>query len=553
MMRPSTTTRPGVVAALALAVAIASFAAFAPVRHSGYLQDDRPIVERNPVVARGNWGEIFGTDYWGGVGGSETNLYRPVTILSFALERGAGGPAPPLRAHLVNVALHVMASLALGALALRLRASRAAAACASLLFALHPVHVSVVAGLVGRAEILALLFTIAALLAQSAAGEWARSGGPPTSPGPGRSRAASWTAAALLFLALGSKETAFAAPPLLLALELLFRPRPAARLGRWALERATALAPSALAVTVFLALRLRALGVFPGTQRPRLSENPLVALDGMERIATALGIAGRAFRLLVFPHPLSADYSGNVIRTYPSLLASLPLMGLVVLAAFAAVALAPLFLRRASARPLAFASLLFLLPYLAVGNLLVLVGIGFAERLLYLPSAGFCLLAGIVAASLAGIARPGARIAMACGAAVVAVALAVRTSVEATAYRSVETMFAAAVRSTPQSPRAQFTLGKIRLDQGRVDEALRLFEETVALWPRFSSAWFEKALIELRRGDRAAAARSLREAVRANPWFDEAWRRLGDLEREAGHPAEAAIAYRRAARGMGTF
>lgn len=537
-----------------LAIVGLSFLAYAPVRDAGFLQDDHPIVEINPIVQRADWSEIFSSDYWGGVGGSETSLYRPVTILSFALERGPDARVDPRRSHLLNVFLSVLASLALMALARRIGVPARTAFFAGLLFALHPVHVSVVAGLVGRAEILAALFTLTALLLQSHAGRWSAPGARAGGAGPVGARLAAWGAALCVFLALGSKEVGLAAPFLLLALELGFRrPLPGMPLGRFVVERAAALAPSALALTIFAVLRVRALGVFPGLQRPRLSENVLVGLDGWSRFSTALAVAARYLRLLLFPHPLSADYSGNVIRAETSPWAPLPFLGLAWLCLLFALALAPLWKR---GRPpwlrASFASLVFLVPYLSVGNLLVLVGIGFAERLVYLPSAGFCLLCALALDAVFRMDAPTrarARRAAWVLAALAIVALALwKTRAATLDWRSPETLFAAAARAAPDSPRAQFTLGKIRLDQGRTEEALRLFQRTVELWPQFSAAWYERGMIEIRRGEPDLAGHSLEQALRVNPWHADAAAALAELRLASGHPREALLLYRRAAR-----
>ena len=128
-------------------------------------------------------------------------------------------------------------------------------------------------------------------------------------------------------------------------------------------------------------------------------------------------------------------------------------------------------------------------------------------------------------------------------AALVAGTVATRTA--AGDWQTDETLWAAAVRSTPTSPRAHFTLGKIRLDQGRGDEAWRHFARTVELWPTFSAAWYEKAKLEAARGDLASAEASLRQAVRGNPRHAEAWEGLASVLDALGRKEEAERARRR--------
>jgi hypothetical protein len=542
------------VPALAIAaVAVASVAPYVPVMDGGFAQDDHAIVERNPAVRSGGIAAIFGTDYWGG----ESALYRPVTILSFAVERGPDGNVNPAGAHRVNIALHALVSLALLLLARRAGAPWPAASAAGLLFAVHPVHAGAVSGLVGRAEVLAALFTIGALIAHTAAGPW----------GDARrsrlGRAAPWLTGALVFLALGSKETAIAAPFLLVALDLVFRPPERGRRGEWLRSRALVLAPTVLASLAFLVLRARALGSAFAVQKPVLADNPLVALHGAERLGTAFGLAARAAGLMIFPLRLTPDYSGPVIPKEPGILAPLPLGGLLVLLFLAVLSLAPtgLHLVRIAppprlAGPLrrsALAASLTLLPYLVVGNILMAIGVIFAERLLYLPSAGVCLLVPCLVEGMLALRRsPGpAPIAVAASLAgllaVACLGAAIRTSRASAEWRNDERLWEAAVRSTPESPRAQFTLGKIRAEHGCDAEAFELFDRATRLWPYFSSAWYEKGLILWKRGDLARAEEAFRRATQQNPRLEAAILGLGATLQRLDRREEAVRTLRDAA------
>ncbi|MBZ5640173.1 MAG: tetratricopeptide repeat protein [Acidobacteriia bacterium] len=539
-------------------VTLASVIPYAPVMGGGFAQDDHAIVEQNPLVRGGGIAAIFGTDYWsGGAPGGESALYRPVTILSFAAERGSDGSVDPAGAHRVNIALHALVSLALLFLARRCGASWHLAAAAGLLFAVQPVHSGAVSGLVGRAEVLAALFTIGALLAHTAAGPWG---------GARRSRlapAAPYLSGAMVFLALGSKETAIAAPFLLAALDLAFRPPERHRRLEWLGARAFALAPTVVASLAFLALRARALGSAFAVQKPVLADNPLVALHGVERVATALGLAARAAGLMILPLRLTPDYSGPVIPRETGILAPLPLAGVLVLLVLALLALAPALLRPARSaggpdpfgllRRSAFAATFCLLPYLVVGNLLVPIGVIFAERLLYLPSAGFCLLVACAAEEVLARSRPtgGARRPIAAALltllAAACLGAAVRTSRASAEWRSDERLWEAAVRSTPTSPRAQFTLGKIREEHGRDGEAYELFDRATRLWPYFSSAWYEKGLLLSKRGDLAPAEAAFRKAIDQNPRLEGAVLGLGAALERLGRREDAARALREAA------
>ena len=559
--------------------------AFLPLRHADYVQDDHLVVEQNAIVARGDPAEIFSTSYWAGADGDDRSLYRPVAILSYALERGTNAAPDPLLSHRINLGLHLLATLGLFVLVRRLGFGDVAATATTLLFAVHPVHVEALANIVGRAEILATLFSIAALWLLTYTGPW----GDRPSPAGWRPRAAAWGAAAATFLALGAKEVALALPLLMVLLEWRLRPgRPAWTARRW-IDRSAALAPSALAALLYLGLRVRAIEMLVSLQPAHPMDNLLVQLDGPARFGTALALVPRYARLLFFPIRLSADYSGPAVTAESSPLAFLPLAGALLLGLVLALMLRPLFSPeiRSSALPsprelAGFSAALLLLPYFVIGNLLFSIGTVMAERLLYLPSAGWCMLLGLALGRLAGLTGPlGQRprqVFAILG--IVVAAFGVRSWSRSIDWRNDETVFSAAIRAQPRAARSHFIVASLAGDRGETEAALLGLERTLELYPEYVAARFEKGVLlgsggrleesitafqevvrlrpdypegqlnlglALRRvGRLGEAERALRVALVFNPELAKAWAELGNLYLDSGRPAAAARAYREA-------
>src|SRR2546428_4873017 len=153
--------------------------------------DDLPIIVLNPLVAdpAGMW-RAFAAPYWPpDLGG---HMYRPLVIASFALDHLIDGTA---WFHAVNLLWHAGVAVAVAAPARRWT-DEARALGAGVLFALHPLHVEAVANVVGRAELMAALFTVLAVYASLVR------------------QSVGWSAAAV-GLGLLSKENAAVAPALI--------------------------------------------------------------------------------------------------------------------------------------------------------------------------------------------------------------------------------------------------------------------------------------------------------------------------------------------------
>lgn len=547
-------------AGLALLVATAHL----PLRHGEYVQDDELAVERNEIVERGGLDEIFTTSYWEGARGADRTLYRPIVIASYALEqRLAGGASAPVSRG-VNVALHILVTFALLLLARRLGFTEPVALAAAALFAVHPIHVEAVANVVGRAELLAALFSLCALYALTWTGPRDLASG----LHPRRASAAAGLTGVFVFLALGSKEIAIATPFVLAGLTALYaRPGDWRRAGWW-IDRSVALGPTVLAGLVYLGFRVNALELLVSLQEVHVLDNLLVDLHGVPRLATALSLVTRYATLLFYPLHLANDYSGSVIAIQPSLLRLPPLLGIVLLAACAAPILAALTRRLTAAAEVsvtpsrepnddaalsprdrvALAALLLLLPYAVIGNLFFTVGAALAERFMYLPSVGFCLLLTVALDALGRSFPAGSGRRMFLGiVGMLVLAFALQTFARSLEWRDNRTVFEAAARVNPQSPRAHFVLGKLTLDAGDPDGAVEHLDRTLELRPDHPTAWLEKGNARAAQGRFSEAEALFRETLRHAPTYATAHRNLALALRRQGRLAEAERALQKAA------
>jgi len=479
----------------------------APLLGAGYVQDDHVAIESGvPSGTR----SILSASYWEGREGADRSLYRPVTVASYALERAILGRPVPSASHAINLILHAAVCWAIYAIAVRSGVAGSASLLGALLFAVWPAKSEAVANVVGRAEILAALFTLVAVRLALARG----------------SRMAAWGAGASVLLACGSKETGLAALPLV-ALAAWGMDGPGRRLR----DAVGMVLPACLAFVVFTILRTRALEAFFPFQTVPVMDNPLVAEHGVRALATALALVARYAGIAMFPWGLANDYSGASIAIEPSLLAWRPIAGAVLL-------LAPLAIARRSPRAALFAAVAAL-PYLLIGNLVVPVGAILAERFLYLPLAGVCLLSSLLVERWG---RPAARLAWA-----VTAVWAVLMVARAVDWRTDATIFAATARHNPKSPRAPYWLGSIAVEEGRTDEATPLYDAAIRNWPAFAPAWHDRGLLLARRGDYVGATRALEESIRLEPSWGTPYLNLALVLHRSGDRAAALKSARKAA------
>jgi tetratricopeptide (TPR) repeat protein len=268
-------------------------------------------------------------------------------------------------------------------------------------------------------------------------------------------------------------------------------------------------------------------GPIPFVDNPAASAGPVLG-----RLA-ALAVVPRLARLLVWPHPLSADYSYAQIALPAGPFDPGVLLGAAM--ALGVVGAGVLALRR---RPALGFSLLFVpASLLLTCNLVVFIGTLLAERLLYLPSAGVCLAAAILVDAAAQRRAAGGRVLRAGAFAVMAPVLAAGawgTWVRLADWRDDFSLYASAARVSPRSTRIRYNLGNAWLRRGGFREAESEYRSALAIYPEFADARGNLGMALLQQGRAKEALEPLEEAARRQPRNPEVRVNLGSARRLLG-------------------
>jgi protein O-mannosyl-transferase len=445
------------VVSLAVAASISGIA-------NGFAFDDVPIIVANPRMhSLAHWWQLFAQGYWPpAIGG---DLYRPVTMLGFAIQWVIGGGSP-LVFHVVSIVLYALVCAAFFGILLELLPAWAAWLGAAL-FAVHPLHVEAVANVVGQSELLAALFMFLALLVFLRSRRQSS-----VSPGD------IFLIALLYLLGCLSKEHAMVLPALLLAAEITVLARRAPLRARLAAVRPLGLTLAAVGLA-FLWARIHVLAA--ATTAPDESNALLHGQSFGIRVMTMLRVLLEWVRLFFWPAHLSADYSPRAIELVtgpsPEMLASAA-----ILIGFTGLA----WIARHRAPVATFAFLWVAIGLLIPSNLILPTGFVLAERTLFLASGGVML---GVAASIAYVAQsrgPFTGTARRSAIGLVGLVLVLglfRSGFRQRVWRDNDTLFAQTVDDAPASYKAHTGYAAVLIQQKRRGEALEELKLANALFP----------------------------------------------------------------------
>jgi Flp pilus assembly protein TadD len=507
-------------------VAGASFIAYSNSLQGDFVYDDVFFIKEHPLIRDlSNVPTLFASAFWEATSLPSKAFYRPLTVLSYALNFSVGG-YEPFGYHLVNVLLHTANALLVFALVRFLSARTLFSAGIALLFGLHSINTEGVAWISGRGDLLASFFFLGTLVSYVHMYPPAAS----RDPSPKGSRMGWGTCLIGFALGVFAKESAATALGVLVLYEL--------SLGSPGKRKAVRLVPFVAVLVGYLVIRLAVLG---GLQTTGISyvANPLIDASPTERIFTGVHIFALYLRLLLVPDRLAVDYSYDTIPIVQT-----PWEAGVLAGVFAVAALLAVWAASWRRDRLVFFGIGFFLVTggLIFSNALFPFTSIFGERFMYLPSIGFVLAVGQLARRAFepfGARGRTALIALAFG---VLATMGARTWSRNTDWHDEFALFESAARVNARSVLVQAQLGNLHYRRGRYPEARAAYEKALEIHPEFADGHAGLGNVALAAQDYPNALEHLSRAARMDPDDDEIhvllgvtyWGlgRLDDAERE---------------------
>lgn len=493
--------------AAVLAVALVAVLAYANTLGHGFALDDKSVVVGNEAIRALRYAPFaFFEDYLARTPVAEDpSLYRPLATISYAIDHALHG-LRPFGYHLTNVLLHALASVAALGVARRVASERAAVA-AALLFAVHPIHAEAVANVAGRPELLAAIGVFTTVIAwKRLRGAW--------------SIRAAVVCVASFALAVFSKESGVVALPLIACVELVGE-------RKSALDRRAYLVAAALVAVLIAFLVLRAGAIGPAPIGVGLGAYPWD-----RRFATALRVLVEQAGQLAFPIELRAIWTEAEVPVEPALVTWRSVAS--ASAIVAALVLAWRARTRAPAVP--FGVFFFALAIAPTANVLFPIGTVRAERLLYTPSFGFCLVVAALVDAL--LARERMRRVFPVVVAVLVIAFGARTWIRNPAWRDDRALAEATLAEAPDSALAWALLADWHVARNELQPARDALRRHLALQPG-ANAWMLLGDVTRRAGDAPAAREAWERALELDPNRADALQNLSSAYLADRRPREA--------------
>jgi hypothetical protein len=495
-----------------VALAVVTAAVYINSLPNGFHYDDVPMILKNPAVKQI---ERLPEHFWSVTIGNQdgTPSYRPLVMVSYGLNYRWGGENP-VGYHVVNIALHVMASVLVALLLWQLSANALAACLGGAMFALHPIQTEAVNYITARSSVLYSATAIAAVVAFI---RFRATGRRLTLVG-----AIGAYAASLL-----TKEAAVIAPLLLIGYDVIIR-----RCG-WTHRSAwmPAHAPFILVTIAYLVLRQHMMGeVIP----------PAYHGDVVTTALTFAAIVSKTLMGQFFPFGLSVSHPFGPIPTLTrqALGAVVVCIGLVVVGAVAR--------RRASL--LAYAALWFPAALLPLAALTWTTPLAlYQENRGYLSAAALAFVVGPFLAWCWALPQDRSPAVWLRRTAVITLLGAMSVSVIARnpVWRDDVSLWRDALAGAPGNQAAYVNLGVAYQARGDFESAAEVYRRALERFPNNGMLYNNLGAIYQARGDVEKAVEAFRAAIRVTPWFAMSHFNLATNLEEAGARDEAIAVYRR--------
>uniref|UniRef100_A0A674NM29 dolichyl-phosphate-mannose--protein mannosyltransferase n=1 Tax=Takifugu rubripes TaxID=31033 RepID=A0A674NM29_TAKRU len=512
--------------------------------------DSEAIVNNKDLKPSTPLNNIWSNDFWGSnlSSNSSHKSYRPLTVLTFRLNYLLAGGLNPIGFHVLNIILHAAISALMinvfailtGGLAYddkgrMLNLAPKTSVLAGLIFAAHPIHTESVAGIVGRADLLCAVFFQLSFITYCKA----------FSRGRHDRFSVQWVVVSILLCAAAMLCKEQGITVLVQSLFCCF-------------DRITVKNP--LAVRLLTRLALMGLGGLAmlyarwrimGTGPPAFTEvdNPASFEENVFlRIVNYNYYYCLNAWLLLCPWWLCFDWSMGCVPLIKSatdwrmgwlLLLWCFLIGLIKQALYSP--------DRQRRRTTTLALVLLVVPFLPACNVFFRVGFVIAERVLYLSSAGYCLLLAFAFGHCCYRWSKYRNLLRVCMLVLLCFYMA-RSALRSHQWQSEKRLFTSALSVCPLNAKVHYNVGKNLADRGNTTAAIGYYREAVRLHPTYVHAMNNLGNIMKERNELIEAEQLLTAAVAIQPDFAAAWMNLGIVRNSMRKYEDAEYSYLNAIR-----
>ncbi|MBC7553075.1 MAG: tetratricopeptide repeat protein [Taibaiella sp.] len=553
----------------AVIIALLAFVLYINTYFNEYAHDDGIVIVKNEYVQEGFAGlkGIFTKDAYDSyyrqlntINQLAGGRYRPLSIATFAIEQQFFGAIPEEKVdsllkmsfaygirgpqekklvsdmhtrHLFNVFWYMACAVTLLYFLryLVLKKEPIIALMAAVIFTAHPLHTEVVANVKSRDEIMSLLFICLTFIFAHKYEDYKRHQ-------PAKNNAIGYLLGALLcfFLAFLSKEYAISLIVLLPLSFYLFRDYSIA-----GSIKASLLYVPVLVLYLYIRIKVSTTGTDSDqsfsaiwtalhssneTAEKEVLNNPYYFADPVQKLATEIATSLNYLKLLIFPHPLSADYSYNSIP-YKTFSDWQVWLSILVHTGIIAGAFIFSYLRK-NYKIFAFAFTFYILHLLLVNNIIFNIGATMGERLIFHSSVGFSIVVAFLLYKGFEKIQPVAtsRALMIGSMAVITILFGFKTISRNPDWKNDKTLFMTDINVVPNSVLVNGNVAAAYISMADADtveasknaylhKAIGMLAKAIAIHPTFVAGYLNQGIAYYKLGMLDSAQRCL-DSVRQN-------------------------------------
>ncbi len=476
---------------------LVTFLCYHNILNNKLFYDDEELIYKNAYVADLRyWPKYFSENMVAGAG-KTSNMYRPVLLLSFAIDHTIWN-VNPLGYHLTSIFLHAANAFLVFLLIQCLFKRKILASVTALLFIIHPVQTEAVAYASGRTDLLCSFFVLLSLLFSL--------------------RKNILPATVFFILALLSKETAVILPFLLILILLIDKT------GKYSHKKLSIITVVFLGIDfVYIFLRLTVLN-FGNTLNFYQTGN-LYSQNLFVRLLTFPQAFFQYLQLLLFPKELI--FARNI--TY----VSSPVNPAVIM--FLLITIGLLFLiYKTKNKILFFSSGWFFLTILPVCGIIPINSIA-SEHYLYLPSIGFFLLVASIFIFLwQKFSNRNHRIILSVFCLTVFSLLIIKTIIRNNDWRDPITFYTKSLTQSSWHIPMRNNLAMAYAENKQTDLAIAEYKNLIALSDVYPNTHHNLANIYKEQGKYKEAEEEYQKAIALDPTFIFSYYALADLYEKTG-------------------